>query len=227
VSIHTRYARPVRTGTGGPEKSGCEPKPPLCPLRNSVCGRYKVVIESPVGIDLALDRARKGDPRGFEALFRTHANAVFGYLRARGVSDPEGLANEVFVRAFRNIHTVHGDGARFRSWLFGIAHNAAVDDLRRRRRRPAESPLGEDLAVAGGNVESEAIASLQSDLVRRILGELAPDQRDVLLLRVIGDLSVSQTAAVLDKSYEAVKALQRRGIAALRRRLEANEGVPR
>jgi RNA polymerase sigma factor (sigma-70 family) len=185
------------------------------------------VNESPSGIDLALDQARAGDSRGFETLFRAHANAVFGYLRARGVSDPDDLANEVFVRAFRNIHTMHGDGDRFRSWLFGIAHNAAVDDLRRRRRRPVESPLGEEHAIAGGDVESEAIARLQSDLVRRTLSELAPDQRDVLLLRVIGDLSVSQTAAVLDKSYEAVKALQRRGIAALRRRLEASPGVPR
>jgi RNA polymerase sigma factor (sigma-70 family) len=185
------------------------------------------VSAPPLGIDLALEAARAGDSSGFDALFRAHANAVFGYLRARGVSDPEDLANEVFLRAFRNIHTMQGDATRFRSWLFGIAHNAAVDDVRRRRRRPAESPLDEQAALAGGDVESEAITRLQSELVRELLGQLAPDQRDVLLLRVVADLSVSQTAAVLDKSYEAVKALQRRGIAALRRQLAASEGVPR
>jgi RNA polymerase sigma factor (sigma-70 family) len=147
-------------------------------------------------------------------------------LRARGVADPEDLANEVLLRAFRNIHTLQGDADRFRSWLFGIAHNAAVDEHRRRRRRPLETKLEDHPSRSGGDVEDEALARLQSDYVRQLLGRLAPDQRDVLLLRVMADLSVSQTAAVLDKSYEAVKALQRRGIAALRRELHATEGIP-
>lgn len=178
-------------------------------------------------LDVALDRARAGDSRGFDALFRAHASGVFGYLRARGVSDPDDLANEVFVRAFRNIHTVQGDAQRFRSWLFGIAHNAAIDDARRRRRRPRETPLETHPHPQGGDVETEAISNLERQTVQHLLDELAPDQRDVLLLRVVGDLSVAQTAAVLDKSYEAVKALQRRGIATIRRRLDAEKGVPR
>src|SRR5260221_591381 len=97
-------------------------------------------------LDLAFERARTGDSRGFDALFRAHAPSLVGYLRARGVSDPDDLANEVFVRAFRTIHTVQGDSNRFRSWLFAIAHNAAVDDSRRRRcptrgvRRHASGP---------------------------------------------------------------------------------------
>jgi RNA polymerase sigma-70 factor (ECF subfamily) len=186
-----------------------------------------LVAESQPGIDLALEQARAGNTSGFETLFRTYASAVFGYLRARGVSDPEDLANEVFLRAFRNIHTMQGDGERFRSWLFAIAHNAAVDQARRRVRRPAEATLDENSAVAGGDVESEAMARLERDHVRRLLATLAPDQRDVLLLTIVGDLSISQTAAVLDKSYEAVKALQRRAIAALRRQLVPREGVPR
>ena len=54
------------------------------------------------------------------------------------MSDPESLANEVFVRAFRTLHTFEGDGERFRSWLFTIARNAAIDDARRRRCRVVE-----------------------------------------------------------------------------------------
>jgi RNA polymerase sigma-70 factor (ECF subfamily) len=56
---------------------------------------------------------------------------------------------------------------------------------------------------------------------------LSPDQREVIALRVVADLSVEQTAAAVDKSYEAVKALQRRGLATLRRTLSDPEGVPR
>src|SRR5205085_1051217 len=145
---------------------------------------------------------------------------VVAYLRARQVSDPDGLANEVFLRAFRSIHTVRGDSDRFRSWLFGIAHNAAVDDARRRRRRVRETPLDPSHGTAGGDVEFDAGVELERERVQAMLDGLAPDQRDVLLLRVVGDLSVSEIAAVLDKSYEAVKALQRRGLAALRRSIE-------
>jgi len=184
------------------------------------------VRELPGSLDAALDRARAGDPSGFDALFRAHGAAVVGYLRARAVADPEDLANEVFVRAFRTVHTVQGDAERFRSWLFGIAHNAAIDDARRRRRRVPESPIDSRRESPGGDVETDAIANIERDFVREILAELAPDQRDVLLLRLIGDLSVAQTAAVLGKSYEAVKALQRRGIASLRRIVESREGVP-
>jgi RNA polymerase sigma-70 factor (ECF subfamily) len=172
-----------------------------------------------------LDRARDGDPRAFDALYCAHRRAVVGYLRARGVRDADDLANEIFVRAFRNIRTVRGDAERFRSWLFGIAHNAAIDDARRRRRRPDETPLDTQAVPSGGDVEDEAGLALERDQVLSLLGDLAPDQRDVLLLLIVADLSVSQTAAVLDKSYEAVKALERRGLAALRRRLGSSPDV--
>jgi len=67
---------------------------------------------------------------------------------------------------------------------------------------------------------------LARERVRRLLDQLSPDQRDVLVLRIVADLSVEQTAAVVGKSYEAVKALQRRGLASLKRGLLADEGVP-
>jgi RNA polymerase sigma factor (sigma-70 family) len=175
----------------------------------------------------ALDQARAGDPRGFDALFRATGPAVAGYLRSRSVSDPDGVANDVFLRAFRTIHTFQGDGERFRAWLFTIAHNAAIDDSRRRRRRVKESPL--DLApdAVGGDVEDDLLAALAQERVRAMLEQVSPDQREVLMLRVVADLSVEETAIVVGKGYEAVKALQRRGLAALRRALSDQEGVPR
>ncbi len=186
-----------------------------------------------VNLDHALDRARAGDARGFDELFRATGAAVAGYLRSRGASDPDGIANEVFVRAFRTLHTFKGDSDRFRSWLFTIAHNAAIDDSRRRRRRVRESALDEAPEQVGGDVEADVISRLAGERVERLLAELSPDQRDVLVLRIVADLSVDETAAVVGKGYEAVKALQRRGLAALRRALEADssdsseEGVPR
>ncbi len=177
-------------------------------------------------LDRALDRARAGEAQGFEELFRATGAAVAGYLRARGVSDPEGVANDVFVRAFRTLHTFEGDGGRFRSWLFSIAHNAGIDDARRRRRRVVEVALAAAGDPVGGDVEDDVVARLAHERVETLLALVSPEQRDVLLLRVVGDLSVEETAAVLGKGYEAVKALQRRGLASLRRALSSEEGVP-
>jgi RNA polymerase sigma-70 factor (ECF subfamily) len=170
-------------------------------------------------LERALIRARAGEARGFDALFTTFGASVAGYVRARKVDDPEGIANDVFVRAFRTIDRFDGDIDAFRTWLFTIAHNAAIDDARRRARRFAEAPLeaAPEPATSGDAVDEAVDARLAQERVDAMFALLSPDQRDVLFLRVIGDLSVAQTAQILGKGEEAVKALQRRGLAALRR----------
>jgi len=175
----------------------------------------------------AIRQAQDGDARGYETLFHTLGAPVVGYLRAHRVSDPDGLANEVFLRAFRTIHTFRGDGNRFRSWIFTIAHHAAVDDSRRRHRRVSEAPLERAAEPPGGDVETEVLANLAHERVQELLSSLSPDQRDVLLLRVVADQSVSETAAVLGKSHEAVKALQHRALATLHRAISSDDPVSR
>jgi len=73
-------------------------------------------------------------------------------------------------------------------------------------------------------VETQVLRAAASDRVRRIIEQLGPEQRDVLLLRILGDLTVEQTAQVVGKSTGAVKALQRRGLAAITSAL-SREGV--
>lgn len=174
-----------------------------------------------------LDAARRGDGAAFERLFRWLAPAVAGYLRARRVEDPDDLANEVFLRAFRGIARFRGDADGFRSWIFTIAHNAALDDRRRDARRPrtvVTRLLRDEPAVP--DAADGALDRLGRERVEALLERLPRDQREVFLLRVLGDLSVSQTADVLGKTYEAVKALQRRGAANLKREL-SGEPVPK
>jgi RNA polymerase sigma factor (sigma-70 family) len=181
--------------------------------------------------DLAwgLERARAADPRGFHALFRILGPGVVGYLRARKVDDPDGVANDVFVRAFRKIDTFEGEAEQFRSWLFTIAHNAAIDNARARRRRPAATPLEHvaEPATTPDPVADAADAQFGNERVEALLALLSPDQRDVLLLRVVADLSVAETAAIVGKGEEAVKALQRRALAALRRQISSSGAVTR
>jgi RNA polymerase sigma factor (sigma-70 family) len=162
----------------------------------------------------------------FASIFGWLSAPVAAYLRARRTEDPDDLANEVFLRAFRNIRTFRGDSDRFRSWIFTIAHNAALDDQRRLRRRPQRTALASTEGVPTRDVADEVVERLARERIELLIARLAPDQREVFLLRVLGDLSVAQTAAVLGKSCEAVKALQRRGAGCLKRILEA-EGVPK
>jgi RNA polymerase sigma-70 factor (ECF subfamily) len=88
-----------------------------------------------------------------------------------------------------------------------------------RRPKPVElsAPLTE--SAPGGNAEVDELLAIEADHVADVLADLVPDQREVLTLRAVGDLTVEQVAEVLGKNRGAVKSLQRRGVAALRRRL--------
>lgn len=180
--------------------------------------------------DQVLTAAQAGAGWAFTRLYESSAPSVVGYLRARGVSEPEDVASEVFLGVFTNLATFAGDEGQWRSWVFTIAYRRMADHRRRESRRgrhQAQDGLEgrPDGAPTSPGAEGEALARLGTERVRRILAELAPDQADVLALRVIADLSVEQVAAALDKSPGAVKALQRRALATLRRRFSA-EGVP-
>jgi RNA polymerase sigma factor (sigma-70 family) len=181
--------------------------------------------------DAVLAAARDGAPWAFERMFTALAPAVTGYLRVQGSAEPDDLTSEVFVAILRNLRTFQGDEASFRSWVFTIAHRRLLDERRRRVRRPLPEPLTATTAAAAresaapDDVEGAIDRAMGAERVRALCDRLVPDQRDVLLLRLLGDLSIEQIAGTLGKSKGAVKALQRRGLAAVGRLLD-REGVP-
>jgi len=170
-----------------------------------------------------LDAARRGDAEAWRVLYDTFAGRVAGYLRVQGAREPEDLTSDVFLAAFRHLPTFIGGEAQFRSWLFVIAHRRLIDERRRRRNRDDEVPLDGSMAETG-DAEADALRSLGTQRVQEVCARLAPDQRDVLLLRLVGDLTIEQVAQVVGKTTGAVKALQRRGLAAIARLVE-REGV--
>jgi len=174
-----------------------------------------------------VDAARQGAQWAWRAIYTDLAPQVIGYLRAHGCPDPDDLAGEVFLRLVQDIGRFKGDEAHFRSWIFVIAHHRMIDDRRRRTRRPEAPLILETLHSSDpiGDVEQEALDRLSSDGVEAAIRRCVPDQRDVLLLRVVAGLSLAETAEVVGKTIGAVKALQRRGVAAIAREF-TREGVP-
>ena len=176
--------------------------------------------------DRVLAAARTDTGWAYERLYRDLSPAVCGYLRLQGAREPDDLTSEVFLGVFRGLATFTGDEDRFRSWVFTIAHRRLTDERRRVSIRPQTAEGGGDPGAAcGGDVEDDVLRRLSAQRVRSLCAGLAPDQRDVLLLRMVSDLTVDAVAEALDKTPGAVKALQRRALLNLRRVLE-REGVP-
>lgn len=176
-----------------------------------------------------LGAGRSGELWALERFYRELAPAVLGYLRGQGAVEPEDLTSEVFVGMVGGLHRFAGDERGFRSWIFAIAHRRLLDERRRLSRRREEpmdpAKMNENLAgTSTGDSEEEALIRLEGQGVLRTLSRLSPDQRSVLLLRVVADLSVEEVARILGKSAGAVKSLQRRALLSLARQIDT-EGV--
>ena len=161
--------------------------------------------------------ARTGEAAGFEWLFDSFGRRVHGFLVSQGSSDADDVTSEVFASAFRSLGSFEGGEAQFVSWLFRIARNRLIDRGRAAGRRP-RTDGGEAPDRAGRvDVESEALSRLGNSELASVLGQLSDDQREVLVLRFVSDLSIDQVAEVMDRKPNAVKALQYRAIRAVHR----------
>lgn len=130
---------------------------------------------------------------------------------------------EVFLQAVRDFSRFKGNYPEFKAWIFSIARHRLLDDVRARARRKVD-PLPPDRLQAigpSGDSQSEAIETIASDEVRRAIERLSPDQRDVLLMRILGDMKIHEIAKALGKRQGAVQALQRRGLEALKREISS------
>lgn len=169
-----------------------------------------------------LRAARTGEEWAWRALYAELAPALLGYLRARRAGQPDDVLGEVMLQIVRDLSSFDGGEADFRAWAFTIAHHRLLDDRRRSARRPAEPRPAPELERLGplGDAEEDALRALSLERVGRLLAQLSPDQQNVILLRVLGDLTSEQVAQVMGKSAGAVKALQRRGLEAIKCELE-------
>jgi RNA polymerase sigma-70 factor (ECF subfamily) len=170
-----------------------------------------------------LSRAMAGSAPAFERIYDELAAPVASYLRWNGASDADEVTNQVMANVHQGLPSFVGDWTAFRSWVFTIAHHRLIDDRRASGRRPVVVDESAADHAEVRSVEEDAMQRLGDDEVRRLLSSLSPDQRDVLLLRVVADLPLEEVAENLQKSVGAVKSLQHRALATLRRHLAVEE----
>ncbi len=172
--------------------------------------------------EAVLASARQGQSWAWSVLYRDLARQVHGYLASRGARDPEDATSETFLQVARGLHAFGGDEQAFRSWVFVIAHRRLVDEVRQSARRPVEVPVGASVAEFDDRhspgADLEALDDMAPERVAGVLRGLTSEQRDVLMLRIVGDFSVADTAKIVGRSVGAVKVAQHRALAALRKK---------
>ncbi|MFZ6026533.1 MAG: RNA polymerase sigma factor [Chloroflexota bacterium] len=169
-----------------------------------------------------LYRAQDGNAEAFGELYERHAQAVFRFLYSHLSNrlDAEDITGDVFLRAWRSLPKFREQGVPFVAFLLRVARNALID-FYRRTRNVQEDDIDEIVLPDHSAGPGEAFsARLESQKLRQTMQQLSEDYRTVLTLRFISELSVEETCAVMGKSDGAVRVLQHRALAALRKLLE-------
>lgn len=171
-----------------------------------------------------IGRAREGDAQAYAALYDRHYDAVYHYCYYR-LGDGElaqDLAAEVFCRMVEKLDTFRPRGRPLLAWLYTIARNLVTDSYRH-NGRAQHLPLHEAAPVPSEG-ESDLGRALDRHLaarcLARALAHLTEEQRQVILLKFVEDLSNADVARLLGKTEGAIKSLQHRALDALRRALD-------
>jgi RNA polymerase sigma-70 factor (ECF subfamily) len=171
-------------------------------------------VATPSDPDLADVRAAQVDRQAFATLYRRYLEPVYGYAfyLLGDHHDAEDVTERTFVSALAAIGRFRDTGSTFRSWLFRIAHNELANALRSRRRQRVTSidavPEPADAVDPADRVSGRE----ESRRLRGALQRLAPDRRQVVVLRVIDGLSARETGEVIGRSEGAVRVLQHRAL---------------
>ncbi len=166
------------------------------------------------------------DP-GFERLFADYSQPIYVYvLRMVGDADRAAdITQDTFIKVYRKLGTLT-DEASTRAWIYRIATNTAIDEMRRRRFVTPMDPSepGHDRPDRSPGPEEQVIGAAIDERVQRALGRLRPNHRQCLVLSDVEDMSAQQIGEVMGVSYAAARTLLCRARGEMRREL-AKEGI--
>jgi RNA polymerase sigma-70 factor (ECF subfamily) len=167
-----------------------------------------------------LDGLRSFDPQVISTVYDRYFPDLYRFVfyRLNDEQVAEDIASDVFVRLLEAVKRKRGPQANLKAWLFSTAANVIADHLRSAYRRPTD-PLSESISDLVSSPADEIDHRQQTESVRQAYAQLTSEQQNVLALRFGDGYSLEETAAVMQKKVNAVKALQFRALAALQRHI--------
>lgn len=167
-----------------------------------------------------VSRAKAGDADAFGMLYRRYVDSIYRYLyvRAGNVQDAEDLTEAVFLRSFEALGRYHERGWPFSAFLYKVAKNVLVDHYRQQRAE-AELQASEAMSTSPRALDDHVIQDERLRALRRALGDLPPDHREVITLRVVLALPTPLVARWMGRTEGAIRVLLYRALEAVRRRL--------
>lgn len=169
-------------------------------------------------------RAKSGDQKAFATLYETFVSPIYRFIffTIRNKHIAEDLTQTVFLRAFRALPGYTERGVPFPAWLYTIARNAMIDHWKKKRDVLVENPeevFGEIESQEMG-AEEESGQKRRATYVQELLRELSDEQREVVTLFFVEELSHAEIARITGKTEEAVRALKHRALKALRGKVD-------
>lgn len=167
-----------------------------------------------------LAAARGGDREAIGQVWRIYQPQILRFLRARRCPSPDDVASQVWIDVGRSFADFDGDGRAFQRWVFTIARNRSIDEIRRARRR-AETQLDDEERLERVRADRSQGADPAADIgslewALALIDRLPTDQAEAVMLRVVADLSVTEAAMVTGHSENNVRVLVHRGLNRLR-----------
>lgn len=176
-----------------------------------------------------LEDAKCGDQSALSALYRLYNPMLLRYLYTQVGNEAEDIASEVWISAARGLPRFEGDQAGLKSWLFTITRRR-ITDLRRHQARHRTDLLAPESFDSYASAEDLAGSVTESMDARAALAQIAahlpPEQAEVLVLRIVADFDVAETARIMGKRPGAVRVLQHRALAKLRKILPVETVTP-
>lgn len=166
------------------------------------------------------ERAVALDPGALGEIYDRFSGKIYSYIyhRTGDAAASEDLTGEVFVRMLEAIQQDRTWTATLQGWLYRIAHNLVVDHFRRQSKR--DGPELDERWMAPVNPTQTFEGMFYTGQLRAAMRELTEEQQQVIVLKFVEDLTNVQVAEILGKTEGAIKALQHRGLAALRRAMD-------
>lgn len=183
-----------------------------------------------------LARYRRGDVEAFRTLVRRHQRPLYNFAlrQVRTPSTAEDIVQDVFVRIVQNVETFKEE-SRFTTWAYTIARNLCIDHLRKRVHRKHASldaptgpdsdagVLGERVPASGAGADRKAIGQQLQGHIAAAVEALPEDQREVFLMRQVGELPFKEIADIVGVSENTVKSRMRYALERLQTALEEFE----